>query len=160
MPGVKDVLEHAGLRTKISTILGSLHSHEPRLFYAITLSLLRKMCSISAPLGESRLSKPMRVGTVEFKQRIAFLPLSRYCSDDDLMPLPFMQKCYSNRGSSPGTLVVSAATSIAQIEEGQRIIPSFVSDAKPNHDARSSPLSTPRVHSFPADMGFRPRSSA
>ena len=88
------------------------------------------MASIPTPLSESRLFNPLKVGTVKLKQRIAFLPLTRYRSNDDHTPLTFMQKYYSDRSSAPGTLVISEATSIAHIEEGQRNIPSFVSEAQ------------------------------
>ena len=91
---------------------------------------LRGMNSIPTPLSECRLFKPSKVGTVEPKQRIAFLPLTRYRSDDDYTPLSFMQKYCSDRGSAPGTLVISKATSIAHVEERQHNIPSFVSGAR------------------------------
>ncbi|KAM0323268.1 hypothetical protein ACHAQA_008859 [Verticillium albo-atrum] len=88
------------------------------------------MGSISTPLAQSRLFKPLKVGAVNLKQRITFLPLTRLRSDDEHTPRPFMQKYYSDRASAPGTLIISEATSIAHAEEGQRNIPGFVSDAQ------------------------------
>ncbi|KAM5350756.1 hypothetical protein ACJ41O_007261 [Fusarium nematophilum] len=88
------------------------------------------MGSIATPLTETKLFKPLKVGTVNLKQRVALLPLTRYRSDDEHTPLPFMKKYYADRASTPGTLVISEATSIAHVEEGQRNIPGFVNDAQ------------------------------
>ncbi|KAJ5316320.1 hypothetical protein N7476_006627 [Penicillium atrosanguineum] len=45
-------------------------------------------------------------------------------------PLPLMEKYYADRGSVPGTLVISEATAISHIEEGQANNPGFVSDSQ------------------------------
>lgn len=78
--------------------------------------------------SESRLFKPLKVGNMELKHRIVFPPLTRNRSDDDHVPLPFMVKYYADRASTSGTLVISEATSISHLEEGQYNVPGFVSD--------------------------------
>ncbi|CAL5868328.1 uncharacterized protein PFLUO_LOCUS2552 [Penicillium psychrofluorescens] len=78
--------------------------------------------------SESRLFKPLRVGSFTLQNRIVFPPLTRLRSDDGHVPLPLMQKYYADRGSSPGTLVISEATAISHLEEGNWNNPGLVSD--------------------------------
>ncbi|RDW58906.1 hypothetical protein BP6252_13382 [Coleophoma cylindrospora] len=78
--------------------------------------------------AQSRLFKPLKVGNMELKHRIVLPPLTRNRNDDDHIPLPFMAKYYGDRASVPGTLIISEATSVSHLEEGQYNIPGFVSD--------------------------------
>ncbi|KAM0324683.1 hypothetical protein ACHAQA_008076 [Verticillium albo-atrum] len=78
----------------------------------------------------SRLFEPVRLGAVDLKHRIVLAPLTRFRNDDEHVALPFMQRYYAERASTPGTLVISEATGIAQNQEGQRYLPSFVTDAQ------------------------------
>ncbi|KAH6988539.1 NADPH dehydrogenase [Ilyonectria destructans] len=80
------------------------------------------------PQSESRLFKPLKMGNVTLQHRIVFPPLTRNRNDDDHTPLPLMEKYYADRASTPGTLVISEATSISHAEEGQRNVPGFVTD--------------------------------
>lgn len=80
--------------------------------------------------AQSRLFKPMKVGNIELKHRIVFPPLTRNRNDDDHVPLPLMVKYYADRASTPGTLVISEATSISHLEEGQDNIPGFISESQ------------------------------
>ncbi|KFZ15816.1 hypothetical protein V501_02544 [Pseudogymnoascus sp. VKM F-4519 (FW-2642)] len=85
----------------------------------------------STPLprpSETKLFKPLKVGNVNIKQRIVFAPLTRYRNDDEHVPLPFMQKYYGDRASTPGTLVISEATGISHPDEGHRNGPGLVTD--------------------------------
>lgn len=87
----------------------------------------------STPLprpSETKLFKPLKVGNVNIKQRIVFAPLTRYRNDDEHVPLPFMQKYYSDRASTPGTLVISEATGISHPDEGHRNGPGLVTDCQ------------------------------
>ncbi|CAM1505915.1 Fc.00g115520.m01.CDS01 [Cosmosporella sp. VM-42] len=88
------------------------------------------MTSSTAPLSETRLFKPLKIGNNTLQHRIVFPPLTRFRNDDEHAPLPFMQKHYADRASAPGTLVISEATSISHVEEGQRNVPGFVSDSQ------------------------------
>lgn len=78
--------------------------------------------------SESRLFKPIKIGNSELQHRIALAPLTRYRNDDDNVALPLMQKYYADRASTPGTLVITEATGVAHIEEGEHHLPGFVSD--------------------------------
>lgn len=80
--------------------------------------------------SETRLFKPLKVGNVTLQNRIALPALTRLRNDDDHIPLPLMEKYYADRGSVPGTLVISEATAISHIEEGQANNPGFVNDAQ------------------------------
>lgn len=80
--------------------------------------------------SETRLFKPLKVGNVTLQNRIALPALTRLRNDDDHVPLPLMEKYYADRGSVPGTLVISEATAIAHVEEGQASNPGFVSDSQ------------------------------
>src|SRR4051812_49011727 len=78
--------------------------------------------------AQSRLLKPLLVGNMELKHRIVFPPLTRNRNDDEHVPLPFMARYYADRASTPGTLVISEATAVSHLEEGQDNTPGFVSD--------------------------------
>jgi len=64
-------------------------------------------------MSTSNLFKPLALGKVELQNRIALAPLTRFRADDAHVPLPFVADYYAQRGSSPGTLLVTEATFIA-----------------------------------------------
>ncbi|PYH42985.1 alkene reductase [Aspergillus saccharolyticus JOP 1030-1] len=78
--------------------------------------------------ASSRLFEPIQVGRMKLSHRIVFPPLTRNRNDDDHTPLPFMARYYADRASTPGTLVISEATAVSHLEEGQDNTPGFVSD--------------------------------
>lgn len=80
--------------------------------------------------AQSRLFKPLKVGSMVLQHRIVFPPLTRNRNDDNHVPLPLMIKYYADRASTPGTLVISEATSVSHLEEGQDNIPGFVSESQ------------------------------
>lgn len=80
--------------------------------------------------SQTRLFKPIKIGNKTLEHRVVFAPLTRFRSDDDHTPLPFMQKYYADRACAPGTLVISEATAIAHNEAGQPNLPAFVSDSQ------------------------------
>jgi NADPH2 dehydrogenase len=84
--------------------------------------------STSIDPATSRLFKPLQVGKMQLDHRIVFPPLTRNRNDDDHTPLPFMAKYYADRASTPGTLVISEATAVSHLEEGQDNTPGFVSE--------------------------------
>ena len=61
----------------------------------------------------SKLFQPLKVGGVELSNRIVMAPLTRLRADDSHVPLPFVAEYYAQRGSVPGTLLISEATLIA-----------------------------------------------
>ncbi|RMJ17424.1 hypothetical protein CDV36_002880 [Fusarium kuroshium] len=86
------------------------------------------MGSTIAPSAESRLFKPLRLGHAQLEHRIALAPLTRYRNDKNHVAKPFMERYYSERASTPGTLIISEATGISMQETGERQGPSFVTD--------------------------------
>ncbi|KAJ6003975.1 hypothetical protein N7522_005620 [Penicillium canescens] len=80
--------------------------------------------------SESQLFKPLKVGNVMLQHRIVFPPLTRLRNDDNHVPIPLMEKYYADRASVPGTLVISEATGISHVEEGEPNNPGFVSEAQ------------------------------
>ncbi|KAJ5894532.1 Aldolase-type TIM barrel [Penicillium taxi] len=55
----------------------------------------------------SNLFKPLRVGRIEVSNRIVLAPLTRCRNDDKHIPLFFVKDYYAQRGSTPGTLLIS-----------------------------------------------------
>jgi NADPH2 dehydrogenase len=80
--------------------------------------------------SQSRLFKPLKVGHANLNHRIVLAPLTRYRNDDEHVPLPLMEKYYSERAAVPGTLVISEATAIAHEDEGQPNAPGFITEAQ------------------------------
>ncbi|KAH7140231.1 NADH:flavin oxidoreductase NADH oxidase family protein [Dactylonectria estremocensis] len=80
------------------------------------------------PQSDSKLFKPLKVGNFTLQHRIAMPPLTRNRNNNDHTPLPLMEKYYTDRASTPGTLIIAEATSISHSEEGQRNVPGFVSE--------------------------------
>ena len=71
----------------------------------------------------SNLFKPLRLGNVELQNRIVLAPLTRFRASDEHVPLPFVAEYYAQRGSVPGTLLISEATFIAANAGGARNAP-------------------------------------
>lgn len=84
--------------------------------------------SSAAPPAESRLFKPLRLGNNQLEHRIALAPLTRYRHDHSHVAKPFVERYYSERASTPGTLIISEATGISMQDTGERQGPSFVTD--------------------------------
>lgn len=61
----------------------------------------------------SRLFQPIRLGNMHLQHRIAMAPLTRFRADEDQVPLPQCLEYYTQRASSPGTLIIAEATSIS-----------------------------------------------
>lgn len=72
---------------------------------------LALMSSIS--LGSELLFTPLEVGNVTLQHRIVMSPLTRYRADADHVPSDIMVEYYSQRASTPGTLLIAEATIIA-----------------------------------------------
>ncbi|CZR44594.1 putative NADPH2 dehydrogenase chain OYE2 [Fusarium proliferatum ET1] len=76
----------------------------------------------------SRLFKPIQVGNVQLEHRMVMAPLTRYRNDDNHVAKPFVERYYSERGSTPGTLIISEATGVSMQDTGMRQGPAFVTD--------------------------------
>ncbi|KAK2750853.1 hypothetical protein FQN55_001424 [Onygenales sp. PD_40] len=56
-------------------------------------------------MADSRLFRPLKIGNMEVKHRIAMAPLTRLRATVDRVPTPLMVEYYSQRASIPGTLI-------------------------------------------------------
>ena len=64
-------------------------------------------------MAESSLLKPLKIGNVEIKHRVAMAPLTRLRATPDHVPTPLMKEYYTQRASIPGTLIISEGTFIS-----------------------------------------------
>ncbi|KAK3318971.1 hypothetical protein B0H66DRAFT_497837 [Apodospora peruviana] len=80
--------------------------------------------------SSTNLFKPLTVGNIQLKHRVAMAPLTRFRADDDHVPTPMMAEYYSQRASVPGTLIVSEATFIAADSGGYPNVPGIYNDAQ------------------------------
>lgn len=78
----------------------------------------------------SRLWQPLQVGRTKISQRIALAPLTRFRNDDDHVATDMMAQYYAERGSVPGTLLVTEATGVSPAAEGQPNLPGVHSAAQ------------------------------
>lgn len=65
-------------------------------------------------MSESRLFKPLKLGNIQLRHRIAMAPLTRFRADDAHVPLPMVAEYYAQRASVPGTFLISEATLISK----------------------------------------------
>jgi len=78
----------------------------------------------------SNLFKPLKLGNVQLQNRIVMAPLTRFRADDQHVPLPFVPEYYAQRGSVPGTLLITEATFIAPQAGGYENVPGIWSQAQ------------------------------
>lgn len=82
--------------------------------------------------ANSKLLAPMRVGRNLLQHRVVMAPLTRHRASDDHIPSPLAPLYYSQRASSPGTLIISEATFIAQHCGGYHNVPGIHNEAQVN----------------------------
>ncbi|KAJ6474537.1 hypothetical protein DFH09DRAFT_1266581 [Mycena vulgaris] len=71
-----------------------------------------------------QLFSPLKVGTVSLQHRVVFAPLTRFKADTEHVPfLPLVSDYYTQRGSRPGSLLITEATFIAARAGGYAHIP-------------------------------------
>ncbi|KAI1134837.1 NADH:flavin oxidoreductase/NADH oxidase family protein [Hypoxylon sp. FL0543] len=71
----------------------------------------------------SRLFQPLKVGNATLQHRLVMAPLTRFRADSDHVPLPFVKDYYAQRGSVPGTLLITEATYISRDAGGYPNVP-------------------------------------
>ncbi|KAK0107502.1 Chanoclavine-I aldehyde reductase fgaOx3 [Cadophora gregata f. sp. sojae] len=79
-------------------------------------------------MSSSNLFKPLKLGKVELQNRIVLAPLTRFRADAAHVPLPFVPEYYAQRGSVPGTLLITEATFIAPKAGGYGNAPGIYSE--------------------------------
>jgi len=71
----------------------------------------------------SKLFQPLKVGEVQLGHRIALAPLTRFRATEAHVPLPIVPEYYAQRGSTPGTLLITEATFISDEASGYPNVP-------------------------------------
>ncbi|KAI1445005.1 NADH:flavin oxidoreductase/NADH oxidase family protein [Annulohypoxylon stygium] len=71
----------------------------------------------------SRLFQPLKIGNANLQHRVVMAPLTRFRADANHVPLPFVKDYYQQRGSVPGTLLITEATFIAKEAGGYPNVP-------------------------------------
>jgi NADPH2 dehydrogenase len=66
---------------------------------------------------DSALFKPKRVGRINLSHRVVMAPMTRFRAHDDFVPSNMMVEYYTQRASTPGTLLITEGT-IISIEAG------------------------------------------
>ncbi|KZV75200.1 FMN-linked oxidoreductase [Peniophora sp. CONT] len=75
-----------------------------------------------------KLFQPLRVGASNLKHRVVMAPMTRNRATDTHVPTPLMAEYYAQRASTPGTLLITEATFIAEKATGQRKAPGIWSE--------------------------------
>lgn len=78
----------------------------------------------------SRLFQPLQVGRAKLSHRIALAPLTRFRVGDDHVPLSYVKDYYSQRGSVPGTLLITEATVVSPRAGGYENVPGLWNDSQ------------------------------
>ncbi|KAI9168089.1 Chanoclavine-I aldehyde reductase fgaOx3 [Paramyrothecium foliicola] len=81
-------------------------------------------------MEKSRLFQPIRVGEIQLQHRIGLCPLTRFRASDTHVPLDMMAEYYSQRGSVPGTLLVSEGTFISKDDGGYDNVPGIYTESQ------------------------------
>jgi NADPH2 dehydrogenase len=76
------------------------------------------------------LFEPLYVGSAKLSHRIVMAPLTRFRTDDDNVPLPFVADYYSQRASTPGTLIISEGAAVSRLAGSITHMPDFWSAAQ------------------------------
>ncbi|GAA5881411.1 hypothetical protein JCM1840_007560 [Sporobolomyces johnsonii] len=76
----------------------------------------------------SKLFEPLQVGDIKLGHRIAMAPLTRFRANETHAPQDVHAEYYSQRGSQPGTLLISEATFIDAKAGGYKGAPGIWSD--------------------------------
>jgi NADPH2 dehydrogenase len=75
-----------------------------------------------------KLFTPAKVGDVTLQHRIVMAPLTRYRATKEHVPTDLMIEYYTQRASTPGTLIISEGTFIAPQAGGNYNVPGIWSD--------------------------------
>lgn len=66
-------------------------------------------------MSGSKLFEPIKVGTMSLQHRVVMAPLTRYKANpaNNVPVLPLVKEYYSQRASTPGTLIITEAALIS-----------------------------------------------
>ncbi|TCD67638.1 hypothetical protein EIP91_012203 [Steccherinum ochraceum] len=77
-----------------------------------------------------KLFQPIKIGRSELKHRVVMAPLTRFRADDQHVPTDLGLEYYTQRASTPGTLIITEGTFVSQKLGGFPNIPAFETDAQ------------------------------
>jgi len=78
----------------------------------------------------SELFEPLRFGNIDLSHRIVLAPLTRFRTNANQVPVPFVKDYYAQRASTPGTLLISEAAVVSRHAGSITHMPEFWSDAQ------------------------------
>lgn len=70
-----------------------------------------------------KLFQPTQIGDITLKHRVVLAPLTRYRNNVEHVPTDLSVEYYTQRGSTPGTLLITEATAVAAKAGGYGNIP-------------------------------------
>ncbi|KAI0874267.1 hypothetical protein GGS24DRAFT_349010 [Hypoxylon argillaceum] len=76
----------------------------------------------------SRLFESVRVGNMMLAHRVGMSPLTRLRASDDHVPLDMVTEYYSQRASTPGTLLISEGVFISEVDGGIPNVPGIYNE--------------------------------
>ncbi|KAJ7272592.1 hypothetical protein B0H12DRAFT_1292307 [Mycena haematopus] len=79
-------------------------------------------------MSTPKLFQPTQVGDIQLAHRVVFAPATLYRVDDTHTPVPLVAEYYGQRASTPGSLLITEATLIAQQAGGARNTPGIWSE--------------------------------
>ncbi|EON66457.1 hypothetical protein W97_05555 [Coniosporium apollinis CBS 100218] len=78
----------------------------------------------------TKLFSPLRIGDIEVKHRVVLAPLTRYRADESHVPLNFVRDYYTQRASTPGTILITEGTFISPRAGGFKNVPGIYNNAQ------------------------------
>ncbi|KAJ7439989.1 hypothetical protein FB451DRAFT_144035 [Mycena latifolia] len=81
-------------------------------------------------MSSPKLFQPTQIGDIQLSHRVVFAPTTRFRADANHAPLPHVAEYYEQRASTPGSLLITEATTIAARAAGYRHVPGVWSDAQ------------------------------
>ncbi|KAJ7447182.1 hypothetical protein FB451DRAFT_1103529 [Mycena latifolia] len=81
-------------------------------------------------MSSQKLFQPTQIGDIQLSHRIVFAPTTRFRADANHTPLPHVAEYYEQRASTPGSLLITEATTIAARAAGYKHVPGVWSDAQ------------------------------
>ncbi|CAG8949236.1 hypothetical protein HYFRA_00004861 [Hymenoscyphus fraxineus] len=76
------------------------------------------------------LFQPLKIGNVTLQNRVVLAPLTRLRASDDHVPLPMVAEYYAQRGSTPGTLLITEGVFISPEAGGMTNVPGIWNQAQ------------------------------
>lgn len=106
---------------------GALFSHSSQSFIVKQQPVKNKTTASLHFSTNSKMSdtlfQPLKLGSLSLSHRVAMAPLTRLRADADHIPSPLAKDYYSQRGSIPGTLLITEATFISPQSGGMAHVP-------------------------------------